>query len=343
MFRLLWYIYSEPADNPNMTTTTTTTTTNNVRYSLLPIQYPDLWIKYKTAVDCVWKVEEVDMAKDHDDWTTKLNDNERHYLKFILAFFATADVIVNANIIERIRPHVPQLEAQMFYDQQMFIENIHTEMYGLLVQTYIQDDEEFKQITQAITEIPAVKRKAEWAINWTKDQSATFAECIIAFAIVEGIAFSGSFASIFYFKDKRKGLLPGLTFSNELISRDESLHTQFACYYYNKYVEEKDKVPPTKILTMLDEAVEIEKTFFRDALPCAMIGMNSELMSQYIEFVADFLLEQLNMPKHYNVRNPFEFMNNISMMGKTNFFEKRVSEYKRYGAGNEQYEILEDF
>ncbi|QEI03692.1 RR2 [Rachiplusia nu nucleopolyhedrovirus] len=316
---------------------------NNERFSLLPIRHEDLWREYKTALDCLWKVEEVDMSSDYDDWANKLNDDERHYLKYILAFFATADVIVNANIVERVRPLVPEMEARMFYDQQILIENIHTEMYGLLVQTYIRDNEEFRHITEAIKEIPAVRRKAEWALNWTQDEKSTFAECIIAFAIVEGIAFSGSFASIFYFKDKKKGLLPGLTFSNELISRDESIHTKFACYYYNNYIKEEDKVAPAKILKMLNEAVEIEKSFFRDALPCAMIGMNSDLMSQYIEFVADFLLEQLNLPKHYNVQNPFEFMNNISMMGKTNFFEKRVGEYKRFGAGNETYEILEDF
>nr|QBI90338.1 rr2 [Trichoplusia ni single nucleopolyhedrovirus] len=313
------------------------------RKTLFPIVNEDLWQSYKKALDCHWKVEEIDMSKDFDDWNNKLNDKERFFLKHVLAFFAAADVIVNTNIIEHMQSAVPEMEASFFYAQQTSIECVHTEMYNILVVEYIKDPQECDRILNAIEHIDSVKRKATWAQKWIESQTATFAERMVAFAIVEGVFFSGSFAAIYYIKDTKKGALPGLTYSNELISRDEGLHTDFACLYYNKYIAKKDKLSESKVLNMFKEAVDIEKDFFTNALPVAMLGMNAHSMCEYIEFVADRLLIELGYEKYFKTLNPFEFMNNISLEGKTNFFEKRVGEYKRFGAANETYEILEDF
>lgn len=337
---------------------------SNVRKVLLPIENVDLWRSYKTALDCMWKVEEVDMSKDRDDWNCSLTEDERHFLKHVLAFFAAADSIVNINLIDYVRGAVPQLEARYFYDQQILIENIHTEMYNLIIIDYVQDEER-PIILNAFENIACVKRKAQWALKWTEPSSSLWQKWIVdpltraynwiwsvptpselarrmvAFAIVEGVFFSGSFAAIFYMKTK--GVLPGLTFSNELISRDEGLHTDFACLYYNNYIKECDKLTSDEILDMFIEAVDIEKEFFTSALPVALLGMNAKAMCDYIEFVADRLLVQLNQKKHFNTANPFDFMNNISLEGKTNFFEKRVGEYKRFGAADNKFELLEDF
>ncbi|ACO53586.1 Rr2 [Euproctis pseudoconspersa nucleopolyhedrovirus] len=335
----------------------------DMRKVILPIQHANLWKAYKTALDCVWKVEEVDLTKDWEDWQNKLNEDERHFLKHILAFFASADSIVNINLIDYVRGKVAELEARYFYDQQIFIENVHSEMYSLLIFEYIKDEQEKDTLLNAFNDIECVRKKAQWALKWTesawwqdwlvnpatrwcnrlmgKQTPSELAVRMVAFAIVEGVFFSGSFAAIFYIKTK--GVMPGLTFSNELISRDEGLHTNFACLYYNEYIPEHDKLSSERILDMFIEAVEIEKEFFKTALPCSLLGMNTESMCRYIEFVADRLLVDLNQPKHFMASNPFNFMTNISMEGKTNFFERRVGEYRRFGAGQDGYEILEDF
>ncbi|QWO71673.1 ribonucleotide reductase small subunt [Orgyia pseudotsugata single capsid nuclopolyhedrovirus] len=334
-----------------------------VRKVILPIQHENLWHAYKTALDCMWKVEEVDLSKDYEDWCTKLNERERFFLKHVLAFFASADSIVNINLIEYVRDAVHELEARYFYDQQILIEDVHSEMYSLLIFEYIKDPTEQNALLNAFEDVACVRKKAQWALKWTESSwwrdwlvdpvvnwwrvwrhgSATskLARRMVAFAIVEGVFFSGSFAAIFFIKTK--GIMPGLTFSNELISRDEGLHTNFACLYYNKYIAKKDKMSSAEMLAMFIEAVDIEKEFFTSALPCDLLGMNSRAMCEYIEFVADRLLVELEQPKHFNTPNPFNFMNNISMEGKSNFFERRVGEYKRFGAGNDSYEILDDF
>ncbi|AAZ38213.1 RR2B [Agrotis segetum nucleopolyhedrovirus A] len=309
------------------------------RKVLFPIQHNDLWRAYKQALDCMWKVEEVDLSKDCDDFTSKLNDDERYFIKHVLAFFAAADSIVNINLIEYMQQNVPELEAQYFYNQQVLIECVHTEMYNLLIHQLISDEHERDTLLNAFERMPCVRKKTDWAMKWINSSTATFAERMVAFAIVEGVFFSGSFAAIFYIKTK--GIMPGLTFSNELISRDEGLHTDFACLYYNTRVH--DKLAPDTVLSMFKEAVAIEKEFFTAALPAALLGMNAQSMCDYIEFVADRLLVQLHQPKHFHARNPFEFMNNISLEGKTNFFEKRVGEYKRFGAGDDKFVILDDF
>ncbi|QHB21801.1 Rr2 [Artaxa digramma nucleopolyhedrovirus] len=335
----------------------------DMRKVILPIQHPKLWSAYKTALDCVWKVEEVDLSKDYEDWQYKLNENERNFIKHILAFFASADSIVNINLIDYVRGAVDELEARYFYDQQIFIENIHSEMYSLLIFEYIKDEAEQKILLNAFDDMECVRKKAQWALKWTESTwwqdwlidparrcwnylsnrrtPSKLAVRMVAFAIVEGVFFSGSFAAIFYIKTK--GIMPGLTFSNELISRDEGQHTDFACLYYNDYIPADEKLTSEQILSMFVEAVEIEKEFFTTALPCDLLGINAAAMCQYIEFVADRLLLELNQPKHFMATNPFNFMNNISMEGKTNFFERRVGEYKRFGAGQDSYEILEDF
>lgn len=338
-----------------------------IRKVLLPIQHDDLWTSYKTALDCVWKVEEIDLSKDYDDWMLRLNDNERYFIKHVLAFFAASDSIVNINLIEFVRDAVPELEARYFYDLQIMIENVHTEMYNLLIFELIPDNIERQRLLNAFEDIECVRNKAQWAMKWIDSNSCSswlrwcdwpvvrnvlkritgthkpsrLARRIIAFAIVEGVFFSGSFAAIFYIKTR--GIMPGLTFSNELISRDEGLHTNFACLYYNKHIPEEDKLSPQEILNMFIEAVDIEKNFFTKAIPVNLLGMNAKAMCDYIEFVADRLLVELGQNKHFNTMNPFNFMNNISMEGKTNFFERRVGEYKRFGAGDEKFEILEDF
>jgi ribonucleotide reductase beta subunit family protein with ferritin-like domain len=312
---------------------------SQARKVLFPIIHKDLWDAYKKALDCMWKVEEVDLSKDYEDFTKKLTENERFFIKHVLAFFAVADSIVNINLIEYMQRNVPELEAQYFYSLQVTMENIHSEMYNLLVHHLFLEEEEKNRVLNAFEHMACVKEKTEWALKWIENDQVTLAERLVAFAIVEGIFFSGSFAAIFYIKTKN--IMPGLTFSNELISRDEGLHTDFACLYYNTRVE--NKLGRDMIINMFTEAVQIEKHFFTSALPVALLGMSAESMCDYIEFVADRLLVQLNQAKYFGTCNPFEFMNNISLEGKTNFFEKRVGEYKRFGAGLDKYEILEDF
>ena len=302
-------------DNPN-------------RFVLFPIQHDDIWQAYKTQEACFWTAEEIDLSPDLVDWDSKLNDDERYFIKHILAFFAASDGIVNENLAENFVNEVQYTEAKFFYGFQIMMENIHSETYSLLIDTYIKDKAEKNRLFNAIETLDCVKKKAEWALRWI-DQG-TFAERLVSFAAVEGIFFSGSFCSIFWLK--KRGLMPGLSFSNELISRDEGQHCDFACLLYNKHL--KNKLPKSVVKKIITDAVEIEKEFILDALPVRLIGMNSELMSQYIEFVADRLLLELGNEKVYNSENPFDFMDLISLQGKTNFFEKRVSEYQKAGVKN---------
>lgn len=301
---------------------------NNDRFVLFPIAHDDIWKFYKKAEASFWTAEEIDLAQDLVDWSEKLNDDERHFIKHVLAFFAASDGIVNENLAENFLSEVQYTEAKFFYGFQVTIENIHSETYSLLIDTYIQDSKEKDYLFHAIDNIPCVKKKADWALRWIDEGS--FAERLIAFAAVEGIFFSGSFCSIFWLK--KRGLMPGLSFSNELISRDEGLHCDFACLLYNHHLVNKlSKETVTKIIT---DAVEIEKEFVTDAIPVKLIGMNADLMKQYIEFVADRLLAELGCSKVYNSTNPFDFMDMISIQGKTNFFEKRVAEYQKAGVLN---------
>ncbi|XP_022092252.1 ribonucleoside-diphosphate reductase subunit M2 B-like [Acanthaster planci] len=296
---------------------------NPGRYVILPIRYPLVWEFYKKAQASFWTCEEVDLGKDLTDWQN-LKPSEQHFIKHILAFFAASDGIVNENLVERFGQEVQIPEARCFYGFQMAMENVHSEMYSLLIESYIQDSSEKTQLFNAMETMPCVKKKADWAIRWIHAKEATFGERLIAFAAVEGIFFSGSFAAIFWLK--KRGLMPGLTFSNELISRDEGLHCDFACHLFTYLVR---RPTPTRIQQIITDAVEIEKQFFLEALPVRLIGMNAELMLQYIEFVADRLLIELNCQKIYNSPNPFDFMESISLEGKSNFFEKRVAEYQR--------------
>ncbi|KAI6003880.1 ribonucleotide reductase small subunit [Pisolithus albus] len=294
------------------------------RFVLFPIQYHEIWQMYKKAEASFWTAEEMDLSKDIHDWNNRLNDNERHFVSHVLAFFAASDGIVNENLVERFSNEVQVAEARCFYGFQIMMENIHSETYSLLIDTYIKDAAQREYLFDAIETIPCVKRKAEWALKWISDDRSTFAERLVAFAAVEGIFFSGSFASIFWLK--KRGLMPGLTFSNELISRDEGMHTDFACLLFSHL---KRRPHPNTIERIITEAVEIEQEFLTDALPVGLIGMNAKLMCQYIEFVADRLLVSLGNEKVYNVTNPFDFMDMISLQGKTNFFEKRVSDYSK--------------
>jgi len=298
---------------------------NPGRFVIFPVQYHDIFQMYKKAVASFWTVEEVDLSKDILDWDN-LKDGERHFISHVLAFFAASDGIVNENLVENFAQEVQIPEARCFYGFQIAIENIHSEMYSLLINTYIRDRDEQSRLFNAIETLPCVKKKAEWALKWISTKSASYAERIIAFASVEGIFFSGSFAAIFWMK--KRGLMPGLTFSNELISRDEGLHTDFACLMYKHLV---NKPAESQVKTIVCDAVKIEQEFLTDALPVNLIGMNCVLMRQYIEFVADRLLLELGCSKVYNVENPFDFMENISLEGKTNFFEKRVGEYQKCG------------
>ena len=293
---------------------------NKDRFVIFPIKHHDLWEWYKKCEASFWTAEEIDLHQDLTDWSTKLNDDERYFVKHILAFFAASDGIVNENLAENFVNEVQYSEAKFFYGFQIMMENIHSETYSLLIDTYVKDDAEKDKLFNAIEVFPAIKKKADWALKWIESDS--FAERLIAFAAVEGIFFSGAFCSIFWLK--KRGLMPGLTFSNELISRDEALHTEFAILLYSKLQKQINK---NRIYEIIKEAVEIEKEFICEALPCRLIGMNSNLMSQYIEFVADRLSVQLGYDKIYNTANPFEFMELISVESKTNFFEKRVSEY----------------
>ena len=296
-------------------------TEDDNRYVMFPIQDQDIWQMYKKQVECFWRAEEIDLSKDMAHWES-LNEKERYFISMILAFFAASDGIVLENLAMRFMGEVQLSEARAFYGFQIAMENIHSETYSLLIDTYIKDREEKSMLFNALNNYPCIKKKADWAIKWIQDKRSSFATRLIAFACIEGIFFSGAFCSIFWLK--KRGLMPGLTFSNELISRDEALHTEFAVLLYNKLNKKLNK---NKVLEIIKDAVEIEKEFICDALPCRLIGMNSELMCQYIEFVADRLSVQLGYDKIYNTSNPFDFMEMISIEGKTNFFEKRVAEY----------------
>jgi ribonucleoside-diphosphate reductase beta chain len=298
---------------------------NPGRFVLFPIEHDDIWRYYKMAEASFWTLEEIDLSQDIPHWNEKLNDNERYFIKNVLAFFAASDGIVNENIAENFMREVQYTEAKFFYGFQIMMENIHSETYSMLIDTYIKDDNEKDGLFNAIDTIPCVQRKAEWALKWI--EKGTFAERLIAFAAVEGIFFSGSFCSIFWLK--KRGLMPGLSFSNELISRDEGLHCDFACHLYKNHIE--DKLSAEQVKDILRSALDIEKEFISDALPVSLIGMNSNLMSQYLEYVTDSLLVQLGYTKMYNSENPFDFMQNIALQNKTNFFEKRVSEYSKAG------------
>lgn len=313
---------------------------NKNRFVLFPIQQPEIWKMYKQAEASFWTAEEIDLAPDLKDWE-RLSADEQHFIKHVLAFFAASDGIVNENLAERFLAEVQVPEARCFYGFQIAIENIHSETYSLLIDTYIKDSVEKDRLFNALDTVPCVAKKAEWAMKWISGD-ATFAERLVAFAAVEGIFFSGSFCSIFWLK--KRGLMPGLTFSNELISRDEGLHCDFACLLYsmlNKKMEE------WRIREIITEAVAIEKEFILDALPVSLIGMNAKLMSEYIEFVADRLLVALGYSKAYGTANPFPWMDLISLQGKTNFFEKRVAEYQKAGVMSKKEEQVftldEDF
>lgn len=314
---------------------------NPRRFVLFPIQHSEIWEMYKKAVASFWTAEEIDLSADMTDWSQKLNDNERHFVKHVLAFFAASDGIVNENLAEQFINEVQVPEAKCFYGFQIAIENIHSETYSLLIDTYIKDSQEKDMLFNAIETVPAVKRKADWALKWINDADS-FAERIVAFAAVEGIFFSGSFCSIFWLK--KRGLMPGLSFSNELISRDEGLHCDFACLIYSML---QNKLSGDRIREIICDAVSIEKEFVTDALPVSLIGMNAEMMTEYIEFVADRLLMALGYDKVYNTKNPFPWMELISLQGKTNFFERRVSEYQKAGvmAGKDSqvFSLDEDF
>jgi ribonucleoside-diphosphate reductase beta chain len=315
---------------------------NKDRFVLFPIRQHEIWKYYKQAEASFWTAEEIDLSQDQKDWDA-LNDGERHFIKHVLAFFAASDGIVNENLAEHFISEVQYTEAKFFYGFQITIENIHSETYSLLIDTYVQDPKEKDSLFHAIDTMECVKKKAQWALRWI--DKGSFAERLIAFAAVEGIFFSGSFCSIFWLK--KRGLMPGLTFSNELISRDEGLHCDFACHLYTKHVV--NKLPEQTVIDVIRDAVEIEKEFVTDALPVNLIGMNAELMRQYIEFVADRLLNELIGKKIYGATNPFDFMDMISLKGKTNFFEKRVAEYQKAGVLNStekessKFSLDEDF
>jgi ribonucleoside-diphosphate reductase beta chain len=313
---------------------------NKDRFVLFPIKYPRIWEMYKKAEASFWTAEEIDLSHDQKDWEQRLNDGERYFITNVLAFFAASDGIVNENLAVNFMSEVQLPEARCFYGFQIMIENIHSETYSLLIDTYIKDPKEKDRLFNALETVPCVKKKADWALRWISQGG--FAERLIAFAAVEGIFFSGSFCSIFWLK--KRGLMPGLSFSNELISRDEGLHCDFACLLYEML---ETKLSKEKVYEMITDAVTIEQEFVVSALPVDLIGMNSKLMSQYIEFVADRLLDALGYDKKYNVTNPFDFMELISLQGKTNFFEKRVAEYQKAGVmgKNESnvFKLDEDF
>ena len=311
---------------------------NKNRFVLFPIEHHDIWDYYKKAQQVFWTAEEIDLAQDYTDWE-KLNDGEQHFVKHVLAFFAASDGIVNENLAENFVSEVQYTEAKFFYGFQIMMENVHSETYSLLIDTYIKDKEEQNHLFNAIDTVPAVQKKAEWALKWIGSES--FVERLVAFAAVEGIFFSGSFCSIFWLK--KRGLMPGLSFSNELISRDEGLHTDFAVHLYKNHIE--NKLSRERILEIINSALIIEKEFITEALPVSLIGMNSELMKQYLEYVCDRLLMDLGVGKVYNTDNPFDFMANIALQNKTNFFEKRVADYVKSGVGEVQEQISfdEDF
>jgi ribonucleotide reductase beta subunit family protein with ferritin-like domain len=297
---------------------------NKNRYVLFPIKYNSMYELYKKAESTFWTASEIDLVKDNNDWEHALNDNERNFIKNIIGFFAGSDGIIMENLAQRFLREIQIPEARAFYSYQIFNESIHSETYSLLIDTYIKDTEEKNKIFNSIENIPCVAKKAQWAYKWIENKDVSFATRLLSFAIVEGVFFSGSFCAIYWLK--KRGLMPGLTFSNELISRDEGLHCEFACLLYS-YI--KNKVPQSIVYEIFQEAVSIEKEFITESIPCAMIGMNSTMMCQYIEFVANRLLLQLGYDKLWNAENPFDFMELISLRPKTNFFELRVGEYTK--------------
>ncbi|ESU19965.1 ribonucleoside-diphosphate reductase 1, beta subunit [Flavobacterium cauense R2A-7] len=305
---------------------------NKDRFVIFPIKHNDIWEWYKKMEASFWTAEEIDLHQDLSDWNTKLNDDEKYFIKHILAFFAASDGIVNENLAENFVNEVQYAEAKFFYGFQIMMENIHSETYSLLIDTYVKNEEEKNQLFHAIEVFPAIKKKADWALKWIESDS--FAERLIAFAAVEGIFFSGAFCSIYWLK--KRGLMPGLTFSNELISRDEGVHCDFAVHLHNHHLV--NKVPKARITDIIVDALNIEREFITESLPVSLIGMNATLMTQYLEFVADRLLVELGCERVYNSSNPFDFMDMISLQGKTNFFEKRVSEYQKAGVLNNDSE-----
>ena len=303
------------------------------RFVVFPIQHPDLWAKYKQHMCVFWTPEEIDLSKDMGHWE-KLTDGERHFIKHILGFFAGSDGIVMENLAMRFSHEVQWPEAKFFYACQNLLESVHSETYSLLIDTYITDPQEKSDLLGAIQTIPSVKKKSDWAMQWIESKEADFGTRLIAFAAIEGIFFSGAFCAIFWLK--QRGIMPGLTVSNEFIARDEGIHTDFACLLYSKIV---NRLPKLKAHKLIREAVKIEKQFITKALPCELIGMNAKLMSQYIEFVADRLSLQLGYPKIYSATNPFDFMERISLENKDNFFEKRVSTYAKGSVGKKREDM----
>jgi len=301
---------------------------NKNRFVIFPIKHHDIWEFYKSMEASFWTPEEIDLSQDLNDWNNKLSDEERYFVKHILAFFAASDGIVNENLAENFVNEVQYAEAKFFYGFQIMMENIHSETYSLLIDTYVKDEAEKDELFNALEVFPAIKKKADWALKWIESDS--FAERLIAFAAVEGIFFSGAFCSIYWLK--KRGLMPGLTFSNELISRDEGVHCDFAVHLHNHHLV--NKVPKERIRSIIVDALNIEREFITESLPVSLIGMNAALMTQYLEFVADRLLVELGCEREYNTSNPFDFMDMISLQGKTNFFEKKVAEYQKAGVMN---------
>jgi len=301
---------------------------NKNRFVIFPIKHQDIWEFYKSMEASFWTAEEIDLSQDLNDWNNKLSEDEKYFVKHILAFFAASDGIVNENLAENFVNEVQYAEAKFFYGFQIMMENIHSETYSLLIDTYVKDEAEKTQLFTAIDVFPAIKKKADWALKWIESDS--FAERLIAFAAVEGIFFSGSFCSIFWLK--KRGLMPGLTFSNELISRDEGVHCDFAVHLHNHHLV--NKVPKARIREIIVNALDIEREFITESIPVSLIGMNATLMTQYLEFVTDRLLVELGCEREYNTANPFDFMDMISLQGKTNFFEKKVAEYQKSGVMN---------
>lgn len=314
---------------------------NPLRFTPFPIQHADMYDMYKRAVASFWTAEEIDFSKDRDDWDYKLKPDEKHFIKHVLAFFASSDGIVQENLAQNFLNEIQIPEARLFYSYQIFNESIHNQTYGLLIDTYIDDDVEKKHLFEAVRTIPCVEKKAQWALKWM-DKSRSFAERLVAFVCVEGLLFSGSFCSIFWLK--KRGLMPSLAFSNELISRDEGLHQNFGTLLYTKYL--RHKLSADRVAAIVREAVEHEEEFTTVAVPCALIGMNADLLKQYIRFVADTIVVSLGYEPLYGATNPFDFMINISLQGKTNFFERRVSEYQRAGVmagGEDAFGLDEEF
>jgi ribonucleoside-diphosphate reductase beta chain len=305
---------------------------NKNRFVIFPIKHHDIWEWYKKMEASFWTAEEIDLSQDLNDWNNKLSDDEKYFVKHILAFFAASDGIVNENLAENFVNEVQYAEAKFFYGFQIMMENIHSETYSLLIDTYVKDEAEKDELFNALEVFPAIKKKADWALKWIESDS--FAERLIAFAAVEGIFFSGAFCSIYWLK--KRGLMPGLTFSNELISRDEGVHCDFAVHLHNHHLV--NKVPKERIREIIVDALNIEREFITESIPVSLIGMNAVLMTQYLEFVTDRLLVELGCKREYNTANPFDFMDMISLQGKTNFFEKKVAEYQKAGVMNTDVE-----